>query len=316
MKLTRSVKSHEAGLVVAIVVCFVVFSATAPNFLTSINQLNILRQAAFTGIIALGMTWVIIAGEIDISVGATVALTSALIGVLTRDVGIDIAPALVLVLLAGTAVGLFAGAVRAYLGIPSIIVTLALFLSLRGTAEFITDASPISVFNPLMDFFSGNFLGLPMPVIVFAVFAVLFWAVSGKTVFGRQVYSVGSNARASQIAGLPVARVRVLVFTVTGFLASLTGVLLTARIGSGTSAIGSGLEFEVIAAVIIGGTLLTGGRGSILGTLLGVFFISILGNALVLYGVNSYAQNIVRGAVVLLAVLITNLQAGKLGAKE
>ncbi|MCD1635801.1 ABC transporter permease [Martelella mediterranea] len=316
MKNMRSVKSHEAGLVLATIVCFVIFSVTAPNFLTTINQVNILRQAAFTGIIALGMTWVIIAGEIDISVGATVALTSALIGVLTRDLGIDIVAALIIVLITGTIVGLFAGAVRAYLGIPSIIVTLALFLSLRGIAEYITDASPISVYNPVLDFLSGNFLGLPLPVLIFLLLAVIFWIVSRQMVFGRQIYSVGSNAKASQIAGLPVARVRVLVFTATGFLASITGVLLTARIGSGTSAIGNGLEFEVIAAVIIGGTLLTGGRGSIIGTLLGVFFISILGNALVLYGVNSYAQNIVRGAVVLLAVFITNLQAGKLGANE
>lgn len=311
--ITDRTYTHEFGLLLALLACFVTFSISAPNFLTPNNQLNILRQAAFTGIIALGMTLVIVSAEIDISVGALVALTSALIGVLTRDLGLPIASVLVLVIIIGTIIGTFAGFVRAYLNVPSIIVTLALFLALRGAAEFITDASPISVRDPILDdFLARNFFGVPVPALFFITLVVVFWFVSRRTVFGRQVYSVGGNALASQFSGLPVARVRVTVFAITGFLASLTGVLLTARIGSGTSAIGNGLEFEVIAAVIIGGTLLSGGRGSIIGTVLGVLFISILGNALVLYGVNSYAQNIVRGLVVLFAVLVTNLHSGML----
>lgn len=302
-------RSHEFALLIATLIFFVLFAALAPNFLTWANQLNVFRQAAFTGIIALGMTWVIISGEIDISVGAQVALTSALLGVFTRDLGWGIELSVLLVLLNGLVIGVFAGAVRAFLGVPSIIVTLALFLALRGAAEYITNASPISVRYPLMkDVLSGSLFSIPAPALVFIILAVIFGLVSARTVLGRQIYAVGSNAKAALVAGLPVPRVQVTVLAVTGVLSSIVGVLLTARIGSGTSAIGNGLEFEVIAAVIIGGTLLSGGRGTILGTVLGVIFISYLGNALVLFGVNSYAQNIVRGLVVLAAVLITNFQ--------
>jgi simple sugar transport system permease protein len=307
---------QEVGLAVALVVAFVIFAATAPNFLTPGNQINVLRQASFTGIIALGMTLVIVAAEIDISVGALVALTSALVGVFFRGFDMPIGAIVILVLVIATATGTFSGLVRAYLNVPSIIVTLALFLALRGAAEFITDASPIAVSDPFMErVLAGTIYGLPTPVLIFAVLTAIFVFMTRRTVFGRQIYAVGGNAAAARAAGLPVERVRVLVFAITGFLAGITGILLTARVGSGTSSIGNGLEFEVIAAVIIGGTALTGGRGSILGTVLGVLFISILGNALVLYGINAYAQNIVRGAVVLAAVLISNWQSKALFAK-
>lgn len=308
--LQRLLLHREGGLVAALVIAVAVFGATAPNFLTTQNGFNILRQAAFVGIIALGMTLVIVAAEIDISVGALVALTSALIGVLHRDlhwpIGLILVSALVLGAVSGTAVGLL----RNYLAIPTIISTLALFLALRGTAEFITDASPIPVDSAfLSDVLGGDVLGVPVPAAIFVFLWVALWLTSTRTRFGREVYAVGGNAVAARTSGINVARVRVLVFAATGVLAALTGILLTARIGAGSSSIGQGMEFEVIAAVIIGGTALSGGRGTIFGTVIGVLFVTVLGNALVLYGVNSFAQDIVRGAVVLLAVVLSSLQS-------
>lgn len=309
-RVRRLAGQREAGLLAALVVAVVIFGATAPNFLSTQNGFNILRQAAFVGIIALGMTLVIVCAEIDISVGAVVALTSAMIGVLHRDLGWSIGPIMASVLLLGAMSGVAVGVLRSYLAIPTIISTLALFLALRGVAEFITDASPIPVESAfLTDVLGGDVAGVPVPAAVFVVLCVLAWLLATRTRFGREVYAVGGNAVAARTSGIHVARVRIVVFAVTGVLAALAGILLTARIGAGSSSIGQGLEFEVIAAVIIGGTALTGGRGTVLGTVVGVLFVSVLGNALVLYGVNSFVQDIVRGAVVLLAVVLSSLQS-------
>jgi ribose/xylose/arabinose/galactoside ABC-type transport system permease subunit len=303
----------RSGLLIALVLAYVVFAATAPNFFTLANQLNVLRQAAFTGIIAMGMTLVVVAGEIDLSVGAMIALTSTLVGILSQEMGVSIYLSTALVIAAGTLIGLGAGFARAKLNMPSIITTLALFLALRGLAEYITNASPIALSEPFYDdVLAGSLLGIPAPAVVLVVVYVVAWFLSKQTVFGRQVYAVGGNPNAARLAGLPIDRIRVLIFGGTGFLAAVTGVLLTARIGSATSSIGVGTEFEVIAAVIIGGTRLSGGRGSVNGTMIGVLFISILGNALVLYGVNSYAQNVMRGIIVFLAVLSSNIQSGEI----
>jgi ribose/xylose/arabinose/galactoside ABC-type transport system permease subunit len=312
----RILANREFGLLVALIIAVVIFSATAPNFLTLNNGTNVLRQAAFVGIIALAMTLVIVAAEIDISVGAVVALTSAMMGVLTRDAGLPIGVVLVVVIVIGALSGALVGLLRSVLAIPTIISTLALFLTLRGVAQFITGASPIPIGDPFLAALGSDVGGIPVPVVIFVLVGLISWVVATKTTFGREVYAVGGNAVASRVAGINVSRVRILVFVGTGVLAAITGILQTARIGAGSSSIGQGLEFEVIAAVIIGGTALTGGRGSVFGTVLGVLFVTVLGNALVLYGVSSFVQDIVRGAVVLVAVIISSVQSRAYRVKE
>ncbi len=307
---------QESGLAAAFIVSLFVFTWTATNFATEENVLNILRQAAFTGIIAMGMTLVIVAGEIDISVGSAVALTSSLIGVLFRDTSLPMSAIILIALTEGAVAGLFAGWLRAKLNLPSFIVTLALFLALRGVAELITGTKTIPVTSGTLDWFDGSALGLPIPAIIFALIALLFWFLAYRTTFGRTVFSIGGNANASRLAGLPVDRTRIVLFGITGLLSAITGFLLTARIGNGVSTVGNGLEFEVIAAVIIGGTSLAGGTGTISGTIVGVLFITTLSNALVLYGVSSSAQDVTRGAVVLIAVLLTNVQTGLIRQKN
>lgn len=300
---------QQLGLLAILALAIIVFTATAPNFLAVVNIENILRQAAFAGIIAMGMTLVIVAGEIDISVGSAVAFACALMGVLFEQ-GWNIWLSMGVVLIVGTLVGAFAGFIRARFGVPSFITTLALFLTLRGLAEMITNTRTIPITSPVLDALNATYLGLPFPVWVFLAVVILFWWISTRTVFGRSVYAIGGNAHAARLAGLPVARIRVIIFALTGLLAAITGILTTARIGVGTSVVGNGLEFNVIAAVIIGGTSLAGGRGSILGSVLGVLFVVILGNALVLYGVGSSAQLAVQGVVVLAAVLVNSLRRG------
>jgi simple sugar transport system permease protein len=281
-------------------------SSSSPNFLTAGNLTNILLQGSFVGIIAFGMTFVIIAAEIDISVGAAVALSSALMGVIAINIGLPIAITILIVLAMGSLVGAFAGAMRAIFTVPSFIVTLALFSALRGTGLVITDAFPITIPSAAFQFLgSGRLLGIPFPAAVMIVTFLVFWFLSSKTNFGRSVYAVGGNAEAARLSGISVRRVRILVFSITGFLSAVSGILLSARLGTGNANIAQGLEFEVIAAVIIGGTSLYGGRGSMVGTLLGVLFISTLSNGMILLGISPFAQDIVRGVVVLVAVLVS-----------
>lgn len=305
-----SIWVEHGGLLVATLVLFVAAVVFAPNFLTYPNLINIARQMAFTGIIALGMTLVIVAAEIDISVGSAIAFGSSLFGVMVASFEIPLVLAAVLTLGIGTLIGLAAGTARAIIGIPSFIVTLALFSALRGGALLLTDAIPITIISDSFRWWgSGILLGLPVPTIIFIVLFIVFSVLAKATTFGRGVYAVGSNADAAHLSGLPVAWIRTVIFGLTGFLAALSGLLQTARLEAANSGYGNGVEFAVISAVIVGGASLFGGKGTMFGTVLGVFFIAVLSNAMILFGVNSYAQYVANGAVVLLAVMISTLRA-------
>ena len=304
--------ANEAGLVTAIIILYAVLAVLAPNFLSSANQFNILRDAAFVGIIAWGMTLVLIAGEIDISVGANAAFTGVTLALMVTN-GVPIVFACVLVLLIGTSIGAAAGFLRAVFDIPSFIVTLALWLGLRGIAQVMSDAVPVVIPDlGFQNLGAGSIAGVPIPTIFMVAFLLVFIFISRKTVFGRSVYAVGGNAEAANLSGVPVALVRIGVFAITGFLASFTGILFASRLGSGNSSAAGGLEFDVIAAVVVGGTSLFGGRGSMIGTLLGVLFIAALSNGLVLMGVDPFMQNVVRGVVILVAVFVNIVSTKRL----
>lgn len=297
-------RANELGLLVAIIALYVILAFFAPNFTSSGNQLNILRDAAFVGIIAWGMTFVLISGEIDISVGPHVAFAGVALASLAQS-GVNIYVAVGLVLVLGSAIGAVTGLLRAYLDVPSFIVTLALWLALRGVAQVMSAAVPIVIVDfEFQRWGAGSVAGIPIPAIIMILLFFVFSFISTRTVFGRSVYAVGGNAEAARLSGIPVARIRVMIFAITGFLAALTGILVASRLGSGNSGAASGLEFDIIAAVVVGGTSLFGGRGSMLGTLLGIIFIAALVNGLVLIGVDPFAQGIVRGFVILAAVMV------------
>ena len=309
-------RANEIGLLAAIILLYAFLAGFAPNFLTLPNQLNILRDAAFVGIIAWGMTLVLIAGEIDISVGPHVAFAGVVLATLAQA-GVPLPLACLLVLILGALIGSVAGALRAYMDVPSFIVTLALWLALRGIAQVMSDAVPIVI----MDFGfqklgAGSVLGVPVPAVIMLALFLVFSFIATQTVFGRSVYAVGGNAEAARLSAIPVARVRIAVFAITGTLAALTGILVASRLGSGNSGAASGLEFDIIAAVVVGGTSLFGGRGTMLGTLLGVIFIAALVNGLVLMGVDPFAQGIVRGAVILVAVMVNIVSIKRMGGRS
>ncbi|MFC9019402.1 ABC transporter permease [Streptomyces albidoflavus] len=296
---------NELGLLAAVVVLYIVLGVVAGGFLSADNQLGILRDAATVGIPALGVTLVIIAGEIDISIGPAVAFASVLFAKAASEWDFGLPIALLLTLIAGALWGSAAGWLRARFGVPSFIATLGLWSALGGLALYTTNALPVATpGGGFMEALGGKILGVPTPAVVLVLLVLVFWYVARRTAYGRSVYAVGGNAAAAQLAGIRISRVRVVLFATTGVLAALTGILMAARLGSGNGGAAAGLEFDVIAAVVIGGTALAGGRGSLVGTMLGVVFISVIANGLVLLGVNSFLQDVVRGLIIVGAVLI------------
>lgn len=307
VKITRTRKlskhANELGLLAIIVVLYLVFSIYATGFISLNNQMNILRDAATIGIAAWAMMLIIISGEIDVSVGPMVAFISVILAYLMQY-AIPLPFALILALCLGAALGSVAGVLRGWFNVPSFVATLGLWSALRGMGLFMTNALPVPIDeNDVLDWLGGQVLGLPVSAVIMLILFVVFQFISKKTAFGRSVYAIGGNASAAQLCGINVKRIRVLLFTLAGLLAAVTGILLAARLGSGNAGAASGLEFDVIAAVVVGGTALSGGRGSMLGTLLGVLVITLIGNGLVLLGINSFFQQVVRGVIIVLAVL-------------
>ena len=305
----------SSGLLLAVIVLFIILSLVAPHFLSSRNLLNVLRAVSFNGIIACAMTLMIIQGDIDVSIGSAVAWSSSLLGVLVIKMGWPLSLAVPVVLIQGALIHAVAGFIRVKWLVPSFVLTLALFMMLRGAARQITNAFPISPFPSGFEFWGGGKIdmlgfGLPVPVIIMLITFVIFYVISKRTVFGRSVYCVGGNEHAAHLSGISVSKTRITTFMLVGLLSAFVGILLSSRIQSGSSQIALGLEFEVIAAVIIGGTSLMGGSGSIFGTFLGVLFIGLIGNGMVLTGVSPFMQEIVRGFIILVAVFVSILQAG------
>jgi len=309
-------RMNEIGLIVVILLLYVAFTIYANNFLTFRNQVSILRDAAAFGIAAWGATLIIIAGEIDISVGPMVAFLSVAFAFILKS-DTPIALAFLATCLIGGALGAIPGILRAWYDVPSFIGTLGLWSALGGLALYFTDSVPVTIPpNDFLDWLGGNFFGLPISAIVMIILFAVFAFVSRKTAFGRAVFAIGGNASAAHLSGIKVKNIRVALFVIAGLLAAVTAILLTARNGVGDASVSrSGLEFSVISAVVVGGTALTGGRGSILGTLLGIVVISLIGNGLVLMGINSYLQPVVSGVIIVAAVLL-NILASRYGARR
>ena len=295
---------NELGLIAIILVLYVIFGIISPGFLSANNQVNILRDGSTIGIAAWAQTLVIVAGEIDISVGPMVAFISVVMAFLLKwhePLALSLAVGLVL----GAALGSVAGVLRGVFNVPSFVATLGLWSALRGLALFMTNALPVSFDdNDTLDWIGDNVFGLPVSAVVMVILFGIFVFVSRKTAFGRSVYAVGGNASAAQLCGINVTRIRILVFSLSGLMAAITAIMLLARLGTGNAGAAEGLEFDVIAGVVVGGTALSGGRGSMLGTLLGVLAITVIGDGLVLYGINSFVQDMVRGVIIVAAVLL------------
>ncbi len=300
----------EQKSLIALLFLIVVVSFLNPNFFTLDNILNILRQTSVNAIIAVGMTLVILTAGIDLGVGSVLALCGAFAASLIA-MEVPVLVAVPTALLAGAALGAISGIIIAKGKVQAFIATLVTMTLLRGVTMVYTDGRPISTgFTDTADAFAwfgtGYALGIPVPVWIMVIVFASVWYLLNHTRFGRYIYALGGNESATRLSGINVDRVKIGVYAICGLLAALAGIIVTSRLSSAQPTAGMGYELDAIAAVVVGGTSLMGGRGRIMGTLIGALIIGFLNNALNLLDVSSYYQMIAKAVVILLAVLVDN----------
>ncbi|WP_123336715.1 ABC transporter permease [Erwinia sp. JUb26] len=315
---------HKYGIIIAFfVLCLVVTAigevqvakgAWSSNyFLSNENMLIVLRQISINGILAIGMTFVIITAGVDLSVGSVLALSGIVAarfattntGLAIGDTAHAVLMPLIIALGIGIVCGLLNGTILARYRLQPFIVTMGMLSAARGLALLTTDGNPVSQLNSDFRWLgNGYVLGIPVPVILFVVLFALAWILLNKTLFGRYVYAVGGNQKSARTSGISVVKIKVLVYTLCGALAGIAGLILTARTGSAQTNAGAAYELDAIAAVVIGGTSMAGGVGTLIGTLFGILIIGVMNNGLDLLGVQSYYQQIIKGALIVVAVLL------------
>ncbi|WP_414050968.1 ABC transporter permease subunit [Macrococcus animalis] len=297
---------ERLGPLLGLIILVIVITALNSSFIAPSNIFNLLRQVSINGLIAFGMTFVILTGGIDLSVGSILALSSALTALMITS-GVD--P--ILALLIGALIGAILGAVNGILitfgKMAPFIATLATMTIFRGLTLVVTDGNPITNLgdNVLFQMFGkGYLLGIPVPAITMLIVFLVLYFILHKTVFGKNTYAIGGNEKAAFISGIKVNKVKILIYSISGLMAAIAGAILTSRLNSAQPTAGTSYELDAIAAVVLGGTSLTGGKGRIFGTLIGVLIIGVLNNGLNLLGVSSFYQQVIKGVVILIAVLI------------
>lgn len=290
------------GLILLVIIISILNSA----FLEPSNLFNLLRQVSINGLIAFGMTFVILTGGIDLSVGSTLALSSALVAILMIS-GVDGIIAIIIGCIFGAVLGAINGFLITLGKMAPFIATLATMTVFRGVTLVITDGNPITNLNgsyAFQLFGRGYFIGIPVPAITMFITFIILYVILHKTIFGRQTYAMGGNEKAAFISGIKVNKLKVCIYGLAGLMSALAGAILTSRLNSAQPTAGMSYELDAIAAVVLGGTSLTGGKGRIVGTLIGVLIIGVLNNGLNLLGVSSFYQQVVKGVVIIIAVLI------------
>ena len=300
-KLTNLMKG-QAIWVVFIVLC-IGFTIANPRFITGTNLLIMLRQVAVWGIASVGMTFVILLGDIDLATGSIITFVNVLCSYLMVHMGVPMALAIIITLAASTLIGVLNGFMVSTIGIPALIATFATQTAFSGIALIICDGQPINGFTESFKVFGQGKIGpVPVPVIIMILCFALGAFILNKTYFGRYFYAVGGNIEAARLSGIRTGRVKYLVFALSGFFAGLAGLVLLSRVNSGMGNAGLGYEFKVITCVVLGGVSVSGGSGRMSGVVAGTFIISALNNGMVLINLNSWVQNIVLGIVLVLAV--------------
>ena len=308
-------KISEYAVFIALVLLVVAMMIFADGFATSSNLLNLLRQAAFNGLIAFGMTLVILSDGIDLSVGSVFALSAIICAELLVS-GMPAVLAVLIALVVGTALGAISGLLVTKGRLQPFIATLITMTAYRGLAKILTDGKPISqLANSASsgDFFfkamgKGSVLiaetiKIPIPAIILVLAFLIVYFILNKTTFGRRIYATGSNAKCANLVGVNTAKIKIACYSISGFLSALAGLLMISRLDSAQPTLGSGYELDAIAAVALGGTSMSGGRGKITGTIAGVLIIAVLNNGLNIMNVSSYYQEVIKAVVILVAVL-------------
>lgn len=305
---------REVGIIIAFLVILVILMILSPNaFAKPANLVNILKQASINGILAMGMMFVIISGGIDLSVGSIVALAGVVAATFAHPGEYPLIVSIVLAAVIGALVGLFNGVSVAYGNIPPFIVTLGTMTIVRGMALIAANGQPVFNVTKSFEGIAGGFVFdmIPHLVVYFVVIAGICAFIITRTVFGRRVYAIGGNETAAKVSGINVNRIKVAVYTLSGFLAGLSGLLLASRLISGNPTSGQSYELDAIAAVIIGGVSMSGGAGKWYGTIIGALLIAVIGNGLDILNVSSHFQLIIKGSIIIVAVLLDMKGKGK-----
>ena len=308
-------KISDYAVFIALILLVAAMMIFADGFATSSNLLNLLRQAAFNGLIAFGMTLVILSDGIDLSVGSVFALAAIICAELIMT-GMNTVLAVLISLVAGTVLGLVSGFLVAKCRVQAFIATLITMTAYRGVAYIITDGRPISRLAESAAsgafFFKalgkGNLLlfetiKIPIPALILILVFLAVWFILTKTTFGRRIYATGSNAKCAKLVGVDTAKIKMACYGISGFLAALAGLMMCSRLNSAQPTFGTGYELDAIAATALGGTSMAGGRGKITGTIAGVLIIAVLNNGLNIMDVSSYYQQVIKAVVILVAVL-------------
>ena len=304
----------ELTTVIALIILMAVITIINSNFLTANNLLNLLLQVTSNALIAFGMTFVILTGGIDLSVGSILALSSALTAGLLGS-GMPVTLAILISLILGCILGMMNGLLISYGKLAPFIVTLATMTIFRGATLVYTNGNPIT--KGLSDTFLFQFLGqgyivgIPFPVIIMFIVFIVLYVLLHKTAFGKSVYAIGGNEKAAYISGVKLNKVKIIIYSISGIMASISGLIITSRLISAQPTAGASYEMDAIAAVVLGGTSLSGGKGRILGTLIGALIIGVLNNGLNIIGVSAFWQQVVKGVVILIAVLIDRFKVVK-----
>lgn len=286
----------------------IVLAIASDKFLTVRNLMSIVKQISIQSIVAIGMTMIIISGNIDLSVGSLVALCSV-VGAMMMNKGMPAIVAIIASLVIGGLAGFITGGVTAKLKLHSFLVTLALMTAFRGLAQTLTNGRPVAGLPSSFGKIASASIGpVPILVIYMIVLYAIFMYIMKYTAFGRSIYAVGSNQESARLSGINIDMVKTMVFVISGALCGLAGVLLTAKVRSGDPTCANGWEMDTIAGAIIGGTDMMGGEGKLGGTIIGLLFVGILANGMVLLGVSAYMQSVIKGLVIFLAVIINSVQ--------
>ena len=286
----------------------IVLTVASDKFLTVTNLMTIIKQISIQSIVAIGMTMIIISGNIDLSVGSLVALCSVS-GAMIMNKGLPMIAAVIASVIIGAFVGFITGGVTAKLKLHSFLVTLSLMTALRGLAQTMTNGRPVAGLPSEFGKIASASIGpVPLLVIYMNVLYAIFMYMMKYTAFGRSIYAVGSNQESARLSGINIEMVKTMVFVISGALCGIAGVLLTAKVRSGDPTCANAWEMDTIAGAIIGGTDMNGGEGKLGGTIIGLLFVGILANGMVLLGVSAYMQSVIKGLVIFMAVIINSIQ--------
>ena len=302
----RAGRSQSGRVLLGLILLVVLFSVATPHFLDQQNLFNVARQVTMLSIVAFGMTVVLLAGGIVLSVGSVMAVTGVAAAALMKRYDVAVPLAVLLAVLVGLGIGTINGMVSNYLGIPAFIATLAMMTIARGMVLLYTKATPIYDFPHSFDFIGQGYVGpVPFPVIVLFLMFGLIYAMLRFTVLGRYAYAIGGSAEVARLSGINVKLNSTFLFAISGLCAGLAGVILASRMGAGEPTAAQGMELDAIAAVVVGGTSLFGGKGTLVGTLLGAFLMGVLANGLSLMGIEPFIQMAISGVIIILAVTIS-----------